>query len=339
MNRRMRKIFTIGALTGLMLLLILLPPGKTRAQGDPAAVVIQTINQLRAERGLAALEPHSALMTIAQQHSSYQASIGTWTHQGPDGSRPKDRAEAAGFGNGAAIYISENVAYGLNMSIMETINGPWNDPLHHHTMYNPSARFIGAGVAYQGNYVYYTVDTGYWAGDPAPPGESPAIASSVTPFATGEPTPVPVVKATPYSDGSIFHIIQQGQTLWTIAAVYEITLEKLLEINQLPADPILLPGDEILIQPSYTPTATPIGKPSPTIIPRYTHTPSPVSQEAGGIAVTLIPPTEPTGNLPVTPSFQSTSKQPVVIIMAVLIAGGTILLILVLSVRKGEPDE
>ena len=155
-------------LIGLTLLISLLMAEVIQAQGDSATTVINTINQLRAQNGLAALQSHPALMQIALQHSQYQASLGTWTHVSADGSRPIDRAYAAGFGNGATIFISENVAYGQNASVMEIINGPWNDPDHHHTMYNPSAKYIGAGVAYSGDLVFYTVDTGYWVGDPAP---------------------------------------------------------------------------------------------------------------------------------------------------------------------------
>ena len=156
----MKKIPLRILLIGLTVLVSLFMAKVIQAQGDSATTVINTINSLRAQNDLASLQSHPALMQIAQQHSLYQASIGTWTHVSADGSRPRDRAIAAGFGDGAYVYISENVAYGQNSSIMEIINGPWNDPDHHHTMYNPSAKYIGAGVAYSGDLVFYTVDTG-----------------------------------------------------------------------------------------------------------------------------------------------------------------------------------
>ncbi len=126
-KHRIRIIFI-----GLILVFSALTASTIKAQADTTTTVINTINQLRAQRGLNALQPDPVLMQIAQQHSQYQASIGTWTHLSADGSRPKDRAYAAGFGGGAYIFISENVAYGTDMSIMEIINGPWNDPDHHH---------------------------------------------------------------------------------------------------------------------------------------------------------------------------------------------------------------
>jgi LysM repeat protein len=329
----MKKIRFQRLLIGLFLLCSLLVVKTIQAQGDSATTVINTINQLRAQRGLAALQSHPALMQIAQQHSQYQASIGTWTHIGADGSRPKDRAYAAGFGDGATIYISENVAYGADMSIMETINGPWNDPDHHHTMYNPSAQYIGAGVAYSGNLVFYTVDTGYWVGNPAP---TPKVEQTpTTPAASLMPSAVPVVVSTPLSDGSIKHIVQGGQTLWTIAAVYNIPLEELRELNNLDPDAILILGDEVIIRPPHTPTNTPIGEPSATLPQRYTHTPSPVGYQGTPVRFTPGSPS-PTDNAGVSPRFRTSAKNPTTVLLAVIISGGTLLSALFISIRNRD---
>jgi LysM repeat protein len=320
-------------LIGLTLLLTLFTARESLAQGDSATKVINTINSLRAQRGLAALEPHPALMQIAQQHSQYQASIGTWTHYSADGSRPKDRAKAAGFGNGATVYLSENVAYGFKSSIMEIINGPWNDPDHHHTMYNPSAKYIGAGVAYSGDYVYYTVDTGYWSGDPAPTTEG--LSTNPTPDASAFPTAVPVIVSTPFEDGTVKHIIQGGQTLWTIAAVYNIPLEVLREMNGLDENTLLQPGDEVIIQPSYTPTSTPIGQPSATLPVRFTHTPSVVPPQ--GTAIPFVPATiTATEEGDRQLQFQRSGKNPSFTIFAIIISGGTLTAALIFSMNKRD---
>jgi LysM repeat protein len=270
-------------------------------------------------------------MLISQQHSQYQASIGTWTHVSADGSRPIDRAYAAGFGNGATIFISENVAYGQNASIIEIINGPWNDPDHHHTMYNPSAKYIGAGVAYAGDLVFYTVDTGYWVGDPAPTPEIPVV--SGTPSSSLMPTAVPVIVSTPLFDGTVKHIIAGGQSLWTIAAVYNVPLEEIRLLNELEPDAIMNLGDEIIIQPSYTPTNTPIGQASPTQPLRYTHTPSP--EGVIGTAIKFSPATPSPTNKPASePRFRTSTKNPTLVILAVLISGGTLAAALVFSLRS-----
>ncbi len=328
----MKKTRVQFFLIGFTLLLTFSFVGIIQAQGDSTTTMIDTINQLRAQRGLAPLLPDPALMQIAQQHSQYQASIGIWTHISADGSRPRDRAIAAGFGNGAYIYISENVAYGVNMSIMETINGPWNDPEHHHTMYNPSAKYIGAGVAYSGDVVFYTVDTGYYVGDPAPTPEYPAV--SGTPSASVFPSVVPVIVSTPLSDGTVKHIVQDGQTLWTIAAVYNISLEVLNQINGFEPDTVLLPGDEVIIQPSYTPTSTPIGEPSATLPLRFSHTPSLTAPEGTPVLFNLSTEAAPKEYLPIEPRFQSSGKNPTIIILAVIISGGTLLTALLFSLKK-----
>jgi len=198
---------------------------------------------------------------------------------------------------------------------------------------------VQQGMAYSRDDILSNLNTGSWLGDPEPTASAPPAGPTYTPQQGAEPTPVPVVESTPNPDGSVSHTIQQGQTLWSISAVYRISLEELLKLNELPQDPVLRPGDEILIQPSYTPTATPIGQPSPTLPARFTHTPSPVGQKENIPLVPAAASEEPTGQVPNTPSFQTTQKQPAVIIFSVAIAGGTLLLILIFSLRKGGHDE
>ena len=195
------------------------------------------------------------------------------------------------------------------------------------------------GMAYSGDDIFSNLEIGYWVGSPAPTASAPPAGPTYTPQQDAEPTPVPVVESTTNPDGSVSHTIQQGQTLWSISAVYGISLEELLKLNELPQDPVLRPGDDILIQPSYTPTATPIGQPSPTLPARFTHTPSPVGQKERTTPVPAAASEQTTGQVPNTPSFQTTQKQPAVIIFSVAIAGGTLLLILIFSLRKGGHDQ
>ncbi|MCJ7733347.1 MAG: hypothetical protein MUP11_02265, partial [Anaerolineales bacterium] len=78
----MKKILVQLSLIGLTILVTFLMTEVIQAQGDSATAVINTINQLRIQSGLAALQSHPSLMLSAQLHSQYQASIGTWTHVG-----------------------------------------------------------------------------------------------------------------------------------------------------------------------------------------------------------------------------------------------------------------
>ncbi len=61
---------------------------------------------------------------------------------------------------------------------------------------------------------------------------------------------------TPNSDGSIIHVVESGQTLVGIAAVYEIPLADLLAMNNLTMQSIIQPGDRIVVKPAE-PTPTP----------------------------------------------------------------------------------
>ncbi len=73
------------------------------------------------------------------------------------------------------------------------------------------------------------------------PGETQAQINS-------SPAVIPIQVATPNPDGSIIHVVQSGQTLWNIAAAYQIDLQKLLSQNNLTKDSVIFPGDKILIK-------------------------------------------------------------------------------------------
>ena len=47
---------------------------------------------------------------------------------------------------------------------------------------------------------------------------------------------------------SIVHAVQYGDTLWSIAEAYGITLNELLNLNNLTEDAIILPGNELLVR-------------------------------------------------------------------------------------------
>lgn len=110
-----------------------------------------------------------------------------------------------------------------------------------------------------------------------------ATAAPLTPQAS-EPAAVPVSLATPAADGSIVHIVQQGQTLWAVAAIYQIPLDDLLILNGLNQNSFVFPGDKLIIRPPYTPTPTlsptpapPTPTRTPTVTPTLppTYTPAP----------------------------------------------------------------
>ncbi|TAK12886.1 MAG: LysM peptidoglycan-binding domain-containing protein [Anaerolineae bacterium] len=233
--------------------------GQT-AWANPATPgqIIAAINAYRAANGLYAYSSDSTLMAVAQGQADYQASVGFVTHEGPGGSRPRDRAIAAGYGGGATVFISE-IIYGGGSGTVDTAIEWWkNSPLHSDQMLASTYINIGAGVATNGSSNYYTAVMGYIAGqtpgDVTPVGSGPT-ATPGGPTATAAPpiaVIIPVIAATPQPDGTIVHIVRTGQALWNIAAVYGVPLADILELNNLPEWAFIHPGDEILVRVGST---------------------------------------------------------------------------------------
>jgi LysM repeat protein len=263
-----------------MLLTILLSlfgnPTRSNAQaGDPYSLV-DAVNNLRAANGLSPLQINSQLMSAAQGHSDYQAAIGQVTHTGAGGTRPRDRAAAAGYGGGATFFISENIAGGNDLSVDGVISMWQGDNPHIQTMLGANYQDIGAGVSVSNGFVYYTIDVGYVAG-----GHSTIPQVTITP---GGPTPIPIYlvqTATPKPDGSVVHTVLSGQTLIGIAIAYGLTVAEIKALNNLTNDVIYV-GDKLVIQPANTPgptatitaTITPTRAATSTRNPTRTPTPS-----------------------------------------------------------------
>ncbi len=66
-----------------------------------------------------------------------------------------------------------------------------------------------------------------------------------------------MIKSTPGVDGSIIHVVGYGQSLWSIATAYKIKIDQIRALNGIPQDySTINTGQELLIQPAFTPTAT-----------------------------------------------------------------------------------
>lgn len=231
--------------------------------------IIALINAYRAENGLPAYQHHGTLMLTAQGQSDYQASINAVTHEGPGGTRPRDRAYAAGYGDGQIIFISE-IIYGATSAGPDTAVSWWKtSQIHNDTMLATQYVHIGAGVAESGGRFYYTAVTGVPAGGEYVPStssgdEGDTVSEPVLPV-------IPIVVATPQEDGSVLHIVRSGQTLWAISAIYEVDITQLLELNNLLLTSFIFPGDELYVQAASEPTPTDTQLP-PTLAPTPTLT-------------------------------------------------------------------
>jgi LysM repeat protein len=243
---------------------------------------MNAVNALRLSRGLAPYVVDPAMMAYAQEHSEYQASIGISTHTHSDGSLPWESG------------IQENVASGSVdfIDIDFIIYQVWADAVHMKPMVGYASGGMGVGVAISGDTVYYTLDvlpTGTALVAPAPTSD-PALSLPAAPASTAEA----FATSTPLPDGAVYHVIKTGETLWSIALAYGVTVQRIRELNNIATNSTdIYAGQKLLIvlpgTPYYTPTLTPTETPltSPTPSPTQTFTPAPTRTPTHTLAPSL----------------------------------------------------
>jgi uncharacterized protein YkwD len=309
---------------GLAVLLVLMVPfSSPKAQagssfapaGSTASDLIDAVNSLRATYGLPAYQPNSILMGIAQTHAEYMAAIGVSNvHTDAQGLLPFQRALAAGYMVAGDLalhgFFSENVIGGVGMTPQDAVNEWMGDEPHLNTMVASTLFDVGAGVAVVGNTFYYCLDAGRSNGG------TPVAYTPPAPLYTSVPTIIP---NTPNADGSIFHIIQPGDTIGTIAEAYDVPIADLLRLNNITLQSKIYAGNKLIIHAANTPTPTqPTGTPTelptitawPTSTPTFTETP-------------LLPTPPPSPGLPASAARNSVFA----IIAAALVIAGLIALI------------
>ncbi|MDX3456483.1 CAP domain-containing protein [Streptomyces sp. ME02-8801-2C] len=108
-----------------------------------AAEVIELTNRERARAGLPPLASDALLARAAQAHSTDMVARAFYSHTGPDGSQPWDRAAAAGS---TRRTIGENIACGQR-SAAEVVEGWMNSPGHRANILKREFTHIGIGFA------------------------------------------------------------------------------------------------------------------------------------------------------------------------------------------------
>ncbi len=277
------------------------------APASNAYDVIATVNSLRASRGLPGYNVNSVLMQIAQSQADYLASTGGANgHIGPGGTRPIDRALAAGYPVSGG-YFSENWLGHDNYSAYEAVNAWMGDAPHQNTMLSPNLADIGAGVAMAGDTVYFVIDCGLATNSqintPSADGGTVIVVSGTA--MTQDNRIAVAIVSTPDEKGNIYHIVQPGQTLWQIALAYKTTIEAIKQKNHLSSTDIFV-GQKLFI--AFADTPTPVSPTvtatrdlsTATLLPTllvFTETPTgtatalavvPASSPAGGVAVIAI---------------------------------------------------
>ena len=250
-----------GLLLGLFIVLALaagssIEPAPLAAQADPASEIFQLINQFRASQGLPPFQYNGFLASAAQAHANWMANTSFISHTGAGGSTPQTRSTAAGY----VGYVVENIVGGTSMSPRQGLIWWQNSPIHYNTLVTNRYPQAGIGFAPSGGQNMYVLVVG------RPPGANESGPSINRPATSAKPLIItPIQLSEPREDGSIVHVIQQGQAMWTIAAYYDVDLDYLYLINGLTEDNVLHPGNEVTVQLADG------EEPPPTPTPPLTH--------------------------------------------------------------------
>jgi uncharacterized protein YkwD len=278
--------------------------------------LIDVVNSLRAANGLTTLAVHNALMQSAQTQADYMASTGQITHSRPGGITFTQQLIDMGFPLVGEIR-SENILSSGSPLVWNGVPPVWQDAQHMNTMLSPSYTHIGAGVSQGAGGYYYALDCAAASGT-----SSTTTTTSGTPGATSVSAVsqyiVPIVVNTAQPDGNVYHVLQNGQTLWSVAIEYGTTIKQIQNLNGLGDDLLVWRGQKLLIKQGAT------QPPPPTSTPTEPATVTPIV-----LTPTTLPTASPT-LIPVTPtripeqsSTATTSSLLVgILIIAALVGGG-----------------
>ncbi len=126
------------------------------------------------------------------------------------------------------------------------------------------------------------------AGAPViPAGGAGNTGSTTNPTQLG-PTP------TPNADGVILVIVQSGDTLWSVAARAGLTLDELLDLNNLTRDSFIQPGQELIIGHGDANAAAPTGEGGGGVEETAAITTTVTTTETVPVEPTATPEIEPT---------------------------------------------
>ena len=224
--------------------------------------LILAMNTLRVSYGLPALIEDPIVDAVAQSTAATMAANNMSWHIGD----VRGRLAAAGYGAGGTVWATENFAVSSGGMGIDGVMATWADPDHMRPAVEPAYCNVGAGVATASNgRIYYILQAAYVSGQEC--GSTSASSSGGTSGPGAVPNPVsqlivPVKVATPDADGKIYHVVQAGQSFWSIAIAYQITIHDLEVWNNLTSDTPLQAGQRLFIPGKDTEgyaTPTPYG--------------------------------------------------------------------------------
>src|SRR5215213_1416409 len=268
----MRFQHSLRWLTGLITLLALGLAALHRTQAVRAAPsnqvnayeLILAMNTLRVSYGLPALVEDPIINAVAQSTAATMAANNMSWHIGD----VRGRLAAAGYGGGGTVWATENFAVSGGGWGIDEIMAAWADPDHMRPVVEPAYCHVGAGVAQTSDgRVYYVLQAAYSSGQECGSGSSSSGGVSQPGSVPNGPPLVsqliiPVKIATPDAEGKTFHEVQAGQSFWSIAIAYQITIRDLEVWNNMSRTIPLKAGQRLFIPNENTAgyaTPTPFG--------------------------------------------------------------------------------
>lgn len=323
----------ISFLFASVLLLLLSITPKQVVEARPFANItspsqlIDAVNSLRAANGLAALPVHQALMQSAQSQADYMAATGNVTHSRPNGTYTQQLL-SLGFplaGDlSAGGFRSENILSTYGPLVWNGVPSAWQDAQHMNTMLSGNFTHIGAGISQSGDMYYYAVDTAAATSSGQQQDSAATVLTSVPGGSSDAGVSqfmVPVTLNTPRPDGNVYHKVQYGQSLWSIAIAYGTTIKSIQALNNLGEDSTVYQGQELLVVTGATQAAAPAleatatTQSTATFAPTSTSAPTSTPQQ-----VTLTPTTEAASETSSKPA--SSRVLIVVLIVAAFVGAG-----------------
>ena len=271
----MRKVFALLFLIlflGSYLLTIDSVSASPRPQVTSPSQLIDAVNSLRASNGLAPLVMHPILMQSAQSQADYMAATGNVTHARPNGTYTQQLL-SLGFPLAGDLsmggFRSENILSTNGPLVWDGVPAAWQDAEHMNTMLSGNFTHIGAGISQSGDSFYYAVDTAAATGSGQQQESAAAALTNVPAGSSGSSGVsqfmVPVTLSTARPDGNVFHKVQYGQSLWSIAIAYGTTIKNIQAMNNLGEDSTVYQGQELLILTGATQAAAPPVEATPTL--------------------------------------------------------------------------
>jgi LysM repeat protein len=222
--------------------------------------LILAMNTLRVSYGLPALVEDPIINAVAQSTAGIMAANNMSWHIGD----VRGRLASAGYGGSGTVWATENFAVSGGGMGIDQIMAVWADPDHMRPAVEPAYCNVGAGVATVNGKTYYVLQAAYVSGQAC--GSTSSSSGGTSQPGTGAvgipQIIIPVKIATPDEEGRIYHVVQAGQSFWSIAISYQTTIHDIETWNNISRGTPLQSGQRLFIPGKNTEgyaTPTPIG--------------------------------------------------------------------------------